>query len=167
MLEWLTVISLIFFGLALLILELIFIPGTTLIGIIGVLSAIFGVYLGYSYFGVTVGSLIFAGTTIATGLAVYRSFKAGTWDKMALKLKIDSKVNEDEKEIFVGQRGITTSALRPAGTAEFHGEFREVRTLGIFLPTKTIIEVIRVENKKIWVEEVKIEEAHEAEVTDN
>ncbi len=156
MLEWLTVISLILFGLALLILELIFIPGTTLIGIIGLLSAIFGIYLGYSYFGVTIGSLIFAGTALATGLAVYRSFKSGTWDKMSLKLKIDSKVNEDEDEILVGQRGVTTSALRPSGTADFNGNLREVRTLGLFLPAKSIVEVIRVERKKIWIEEVKL-----------
>lgn len=88
MLEWLTVISLIIFGLALIILEIIFIPGTTLIGILGILSGIFGLYLGYSYFGFTIGTLITTGSLLVTGLAVYRSFKSGTWDKMALKLNV-------------------------------------------------------------------------------
>ncbi len=161
MLEWLTVISLILFGLILLIIEIIFIPGTTLIGIIGILSAIFGIVLSFSYFGATIGSLILGGTALATALAVYRSFKSGTWEKMSLRLKIDSKVNEDEIPITVGQVGKTTSALRPMGSADFDGEIREVRTLGLFLPPSTLVEVIRVEGKKIWVEELKTQTVNE------
>ena len=35
MIEWMTVISLILFGLALLVAEIIFVPGTTLVGLFG------------------------------------------------------------------------------------------------------------------------------------
>ncbi len=155
MLEWLTVLLLLVFGLILLLLEILFVPGATLIGLLGILSGIFGIYLGYSYFGATVGTFILGGTALIAALAIYRGFKARTWERLTLKLQINSRVNENESVAEVGQRGRTLSALRPMGTAELGGERREVRTFGTFLPANTSVEIVRIEGKKIWVEEVK------------
>src|SRR5438045_1136748 len=55
MAEWLTVISLIFFGLALLVVEIIFVPGTTLVGVIGFVFLLIGVGMSFKYFGSEAG----------------------------------------------------------------------------------------------------------------
>ena len=49
--SWLTVLTLLVVGLVLVIIELIFIPGTTVVGILGFIFSLVGVYLGFSYFG--------------------------------------------------------------------------------------------------------------------
>lgn len=149
--EVIIIATFIIFGLLLLVLEIIFVPGLTLVGAIGFLSSIIGVYLGYSYFGVRVGSFILSATLISMILLLYYAFKSGTWKKFVLKKQMVSKVNENEDTIQVGQRGITTSELRPVGTVNFEGELREASAENVFLPPKTAVKVIRVRGKKIWV----------------
>ena len=50
MMEWITVLALIIFGLCLVVVEIIFVPGTTLVGVMGFLFLVAGVYLGFEYF---------------------------------------------------------------------------------------------------------------------
>jgi len=154
MLEWLTVLALLIFGLALFILEVIFIPGTTVVGIVGFLSSILGVYLSYSYFGTTIGLITMSAAVLFNVGALYYSFKSGLWQKLALKKTISSKVNEDQPQLNLGQKGVTLSALRPMGMAEFMGETREVQTTGKFLDQNTAVEIIKIEGKKIVVQPI-------------
>ncbi|MFT6941450.1 MAG: membrane-bound ClpP family serine protease, partial [Cyclobacteriaceae bacterium] len=51
--DWIIVISLIVFGLGLIIVEVIFVPGTTVVGIAGLIIGTYGVYEAYSSFGTT------------------------------------------------------------------------------------------------------------------
>lgn len=124
---WLVIALLIALGLILVIIEVVFIPGTTVVGIIGVILAVAGVIFGYTEFGSTVGFLILISTAVAMGLLLYYSFRSNSWDKFALKTSIDSKNNEGFLESFsVGEEGICLSTLRPIGKAEFNKRVVEV-----------------------------------------
>lgn len=157
MVEWLAVILLIFFGLGFIIAEIIFVPGTTLLGLFGLIFTIIGVIISYISFGAGIGTivLIVAGT-IGVGALVY-SLKSGVWEKFALKGSIDSKVNEgDKKDLQVGEEGITVSSLRPMGKGEFKDRIYEVTTLGNFLTADTKIRIVSLKNNKIIVEPINL-----------
>ncbi len=50
--------------------------------------------------------------------------------------------------LAVGQEGITLSALRPIGKAEFEDKEFEVKTLGNYLETGTPIKIIAIDKSK-------------------
>ena len=72
--EWLIVIALIAFGLALIIAEIIFVPGTTLVGVLGFGFLILGTGLSFRYFGSETGWVTVGCTAVAAGVVLYYSF---------------------------------------------------------------------------------------------
>src|SRR5690348_7519523 len=110
--EWLTVISLILIGIVLIIVEIIFIPGTTVVGIIGGILTVVGIIFAFSYFGDTTGWIITGSTAVLSGGAFYWSLRSGAWDRFSLKSTIDSRVNViDTETLKVGEEGKAISAL--------------------------------------------------------
>ena len=85
MMEWMTVVSLIVVGLILLIAELIFIPGTTIVGVLGLLFMIAGVYFGFNYFSSNIGMYVLGGTLVTTAITMYYGFKSKAWERFSLK----------------------------------------------------------------------------------
>lgn len=156
MIDWLLIAGFVLFGIALVIVEIIFIPGTTIVGIIGFIMMIFGVYHAYDTFGNETGHIVLAGSAVlGAGLTIY-SFKAGHWERFALKKTIDSKVNEGKIDpLSVGQKGKSLSVCKPVGKAEFDGKEYEVSTLGDYLEQDTEIEIIQIDNQKIYVKPLK------------
>src|SRR5262249_29783941 len=151
--EWLTVSSLIVIGLAILIIEIIFVPGTTIVGLIGFVLMVIGVGLSFKYFGPTVGWMTTSGTTVLSGSIIYLAFKANVWGLFSLKSTIDSKVNEGEtSELKEGAEGTTVSALRPVGKAELGSKIYEVKTLGAYLEPGTRIRIMNIQANQIVVE---------------
>jgi len=155
--EWVTLISLLIAGIVLVIIEIIFVPGTTILGIIGVALMVFGIIIGYSKFGTQAGTIILMSTIVVGGGATILSFRSGVWKRFALTGSIDSKVNEDVKiEHLLGAEGTTLSACRPYGKAEFYDSTYEVKTLGVYLTPGAKVRVSKVEkNHKIYVEQIK------------
>lgn len=155
MVEWITILSLIIVGLALVIAEIIFVPGTTLVGLVGFVLMAVGVGLGFNYFGGSVGWTIAGVTAVASGVILVYAFKANVWGRFSLKSTIDSKVNEGELEgIVAGSEGTTLSALRPMGKAEIQSKTLEVRTLGTYLEAGTRVRVTSVAANQIIVEPI-------------
>jgi len=153
MVEWTTVSSLILFGLLLLIAEIIFVPGTTLVGLVGFVFMAIGVGLSFRYFGAEIGWTIVGGSAVASGLLLYVAFKSNVWTKFALKSSIDSKVNEGYLTgLKPGQEGTALSALRPVGKAELEGKVYEVKTNGEYIETGTRVKIIRITSNQIIVE---------------
>ncbi|MCK5206806.1 MAG: hypothetical protein KAQ79_02260 [Cyclobacteriaceae bacterium] len=155
--DWITVILLIIAGIALMIIEIIFVPGTTILGIIGAALMVFGVIIGYSTFGTQTGTIILVSAVVTGGAITVISFRTGVWKRFALKTAIKSKFNEDIKiEHLLGAEGITLSALRPYGKAEIYNLTYEVKTLGNYLTAGTKIKVTNVDkDHKIFVEPLK------------
>jgi len=157
MLVWIAVISLIVIGLVLIIIEIIFIPGTTIVGIIGLLCVISGLVMTFNHFGSTVGWAATGGTAIISAVVLIYAFKSGVWDKFALHTSIDSKVNQDKPiELNVGDAGIALSALRPIGKGEFNDQVLEVRSLGELVEANSKIKVVKIDNRKIFVEPINL-----------
>lgn len=155
MIEWLTVISLILFGLVLIIAEIIFIPGTTVVGIIGFIFLIMGVGFSFNYFGAETGWVTVGATAVASGAVLYLSFKANVWKRFSLKSAITSKVNEGElSALIVGTEGIAISALRPIGKAELDNKQYEVKTTGEYLDSGKRIRVVKIFMNQIIVEPI-------------
>jgi membrane-bound ClpP family serine protease len=153
--EWSTVISLLAFGLILVVAEIIFVPGTTLVGVIGFCFLIVGVGLSFKYFGSEAGWIIFGSTAVACGGLLYFSFTTNAWSRFSLKGKMDSKVNEGELDnLRVGMEGQTVSALRPIGKAELNNQTVEVKTNGDYLDSGSRIRIIKIISNQIIVESI-------------
>lgn len=152
---WLLIITLLAIGLALIIIELVFIPGTTVVGVLGVIFAIFGIVISYRHFGSDIGFYILMGTLITTCVALFYSFRSGAWTRFSLKSSMDSKVNEGMlSRMEVGEEGKAVTTLRPVGKVEFaNGEY-EVRTVGTYIEKGTLVRIKNIHSNQIFVEPV-------------
>ena len=155
MIEWMTVISLILFGLALLVAEIIFVPGTTLVGLFGFVFLVVGVSLSFNYFGRETGWITVGGSAVTAGVLVYFAFKSNVWGRFSLKSSNKGKVNEGELDgLALGEEGIAMSALRPSGKAELKDKTFEVRTQGSYVDSGTRIRIIKILSNQIIVEPI-------------
>jgi membrane-bound ClpP family serine protease len=153
--EWLTVISLIVVGIVLVVVEIIFVPGTTVVGLLGGLLAVVGVVLSFSYFGNETGWYTLAVTSVLSGGLLYWSLRSRAWERFSLKTTIDGRVNEiDLNSLKTGDEGSAVSALRPMGKAEIGGRLFEVTSLGVYIETGTRIRIVRVSSNQIVVEPI-------------
>jgi membrane-bound ClpP family serine protease len=142
-------------GLVLTILELFFIPGTTIVGFLGLIFSVAGILLAYDQFGNDVGMTVLVTTSIAKVVILYLSFHHGAWWKFSLKSAIESKVNEGlTANLKPGATGKTVSTLRPVGKAEFNNLEYEVKTSGNYLENNVPIRIIQVESNQIVVEPI-------------
>jgi membrane-bound ClpP family serine protease len=152
---WIIIISLLAIGLGLIIVELVFIPGTTVVGLLGLIFTIVGIVISYSHFGNTTGFYILMGTSLTTLVALFFSFRTGAWTRFSLKSSMNSKVNEGMlSTLSVGDEGTTRSALRPMGTAEFGNQQYEVRSLGSFVESGSRIKIVQILSNQIIVEPI-------------
>ena len=155
MLDWFTIILLLTVGIILIVVELIFIPGTTLFGIAGLVLTIIGVVLSFTTFGSGTGILVLSGAFAALGVVLFFSLRSNAWDKLSLKQSSRSRVNDDvPNNVWKGDVGITLSALRPTGKVEFKETVVEVSTLGPYVDAGAKVQVIEVQSNKILVEAV-------------
>lgn len=150
--EVLILAALLLLGIALVIAEIIFVPGTTLVGILGFVCLIGGIYLVYDGFGTKYGHITLIGTGSLIIVLIIYSLKSNTWKGMALDQQITSKVNDgDEFNINEGCIAVTISNLRPIGTIEFENEQFEAESEGEFIDANTTVKVVKINNKQIIV----------------
>ncbi|MEO8475153.1 MAG: NfeD family protein [Chryseolinea sp.] len=153
---WTVIIALLLIGLTLIIIELIFIPGTTVVGLLGLIFAIVGVVVTYVHHGSEIGIIVLAITLSVSLVVLFLSFRSGAWSKFSLKSVIDSKVNEGFlSSINIGDVGVTVSALRPIGKAEFNQKTFEVKTSGSYVDSGQAVKVTQIESYQIVVEPLK------------
>ncbi len=146
---------LILVGIILLIIEVVFIPGTTVVGLLGLIFLIAGVSFSYSHYGSETGFYVLLLSGLAFAFALYWSFRKGAWKKFSLDKSIESRVNEGLAEsLKPGTEGVAVSALRPAGAAEFDGKIFEVTTHGDYLAAGSRIRIVQVQGHTIVVEPV-------------
>ena len=153
--EWLIIIGLMLLGIFLIVAEIIFVPGTTIVGILGFVFSAYCIYLGYDYFGPTIGTLILLAGLVLNVLALVIAFKGRSWERFSLKKTMTSKFNDEFKiNLKEGDKGITLSSLKPIGKALFNDQEIEVRSNGGFINENVEIEVLRIESSKIFVQPV-------------
>ena len=101
---WTLIISLLVIGLALLVIEIVFVPGTTLVGVIGVIFAGTGVLRTFREYGSETGIYMLVGSSAITAAALYLSFRSNAWQRFANNSAIKSKVNEGLRVVIMPMR---------------------------------------------------------------
>jgi len=155
---WIIVLMLI--GFVLMFFEVYFIPGTSFIGIIGILICLVAIFLIFRHFGNLAGylSLIIAVFTVFSLIILGSGNKV--WQRMANQNILSPRANMVEQdEIKPGTTGIAVTNIHPIGTGRFLDTNFIVQTEGEKILKGTPIEVIRVNVAKIIVKPAIINNA--------
>lgn len=151
--EWFSIGLLLFLGIVLMLAELIFIPGTTVVGILGKVFSITGLVLIFKYFGTSTGLITTGGYSILFTIILIYAFRSGTWKKFSLHKKITSRVNEElNYNLNIGDIGITVSALRPSGKVNFNDILIEAKTTGEYVNQGEKVRISKIDFNHIFVE---------------
>ncbi len=149
------VIALLLLGILLILLEIIFVPGTTVVGVGGIILLGIGIFLAYSYLGNTTGHIALGSSVVVVFLSLIFLLKGQTWKKMALDANVEGKsVEQVETMVLVGEKGKTISRLNPSGKALFGDKIIEVTASGEFVDADANVEVTKVEQNSIRVKTV-------------
>ena len=153
--DFLTLFFLLIIGLILILIEILFIPGTTVFGIFGILAIFYSDYLSFQYFGTEFAIVYSIANSILVLFVVIYSLKTNTWKKIALNKIHNVKVENKFDSLKVGDEGKTTSALRPYGKAIFSDKFYEVKSSENFIDENKKIKIINILQDKILVKKIK------------
>ena len=153
--DFLTLFFLLIIGLILILIEILFIPGTTVFGIFGILAIFYSDYLSFQYFGAEFAIVYSIANSILVLFVVIYSLKTNTWKKIALNKIHNVKVENKFDSLKVGDEGKTTSALRPYGKAIFSDKFYEVKSSENFIDENKKIKIINILQDKIIVKKIK------------
>ena len=153
--DFLTLFFLLVIGLILILIEILFIPGTTVFGIFGILAIFYSDYLSFQYFGTEFAIVYSIANSILVLFVVIYSLKTNTWKRIALNKIHNVKVENKFDSLKVGDEGKTTSALRPYGKAIFSDKFYEVKSSENFIDENKKIKIINILQDKIIVKKIK------------
>lgn len=152
--DLLFIILLLVCGMALIVLELVAIPGTTIAGLAGVGLSIWGIYRVFVEYGSFWGGMVIVFDVLVCLILLIFTLKSKVWKRFAQKEEISSKVNEIKTVVNVGDKGKTITRLAPMGTALINNERMEVYTSTSFLDPETEIVVEDVSGSKIRVNKI-------------
>jgi len=142
-------------GLVLVFLELFFVPGHGVPGIVGFILLLVGIYLvGRNYGAIAAAGLFFAAIILIAGsfILFFRS-SASKW--IVLRSPSSSLSVSEELLLKIGARGFCRTPLYPTGKALFVVDGREktidVSTYGEYVEEGKEIEVVKVEGSRVTV----------------
>jgi membrane-bound ClpP family serine protease len=146
------VITFVVLGIAFFILEIFFLPGVSIGGIVGTLFTGAGIWYAFAKIGETAGWIVVAVSVVALALAVVYFIKGKPLDKMALNKELESDNPYNMSNVIVGDKGRTLSRLAPMGKVIVNGEDYEAKVRNGFLDGGVEIEVVGVEGNVLVVE---------------
>lgn len=149
------IISLVVIGIVLMFAEIMIIPGFGVAGILGILSMGGSCYYAFYEYGQAEGFIVLAINLVLIILLLIWALRAKTWKKLALKTNISSKVNVPEVAVAVGDKGTAATRLAPMGNARFGDHSIEVTAMEGMIGAGAQIEVVMIEDQKIYVKECK------------
>src|SRR5687767_13028942 len=121
--DWFIVVALLALGWFLLFLEIFFIPGITVLVVIGALLMAAGIIFSFIHFGVEAGWWTLAGTITVVGASMVIAARTGFWKRLSLNDEITSRMNTFDTELVKpGARGKAVSRIAPSGTAMFENK---------------------------------------------
>ena len=154
---WVYAIGMLILGFALILLEILVIPGINIFGILGFATVCVGVAFAYDRLGtgaaVGVGLVAVAGTAALVWLMV----RNRAWQRLVLDSETDRASGFDTAPAglagLVSESGVAQTPLRPSGRAQFGEQFVDVVTEGDFIDSGTRIEVLSVNGNRVVVQE--------------
>jgi membrane-bound ClpP family serine protease len=140
------IILMILAGLVLFLLELLVIPGVSIAGIGALILMGVSVYLAFSLFGSTAGTLVLLSVLVSMGAVIALTFRSKTWHRVSLHTQVKSKANEVSIfGIAPGDTGMSVTRLGPVGMVQI-GEHRvEGHSEGPFIDQQRPVVVVSVE----------------------
>ena len=150
--EILVLSTLLLIGLTLLVVEIIFIPGTTVVGIFGFLVSLAGLAFAFLNFEYSVAIWITGVTLVINFAAVWYGFSSGIWKKFSLKSTQSGGAFDGRTDgLEVGMKGLAVSDIKPYGKASFNEIWVEVKSESGFIEVNTPVTIKKIENNKISV----------------
>lgn len=149
------VIFLVLLGLFFLVAELVFLPGAALGVILSLASYAAATYFAFVRIGM-VGGFITLGIIIVLSLiATIISLRAKTWQRFALKNKVEGQsMQTPAEEVKIGDCGVTISRLSPMGKVMIGGKEYEAKSAEAYIDQRTEVTVIGFENFTIIVKSI-------------
>ncbi|MFZ9188115.1 MAG: NfeD family protein [Algoriphagus sp.] len=150
--EILVLSTLLLIGLILLIVEILFIPGTTVVGIFGFLVSLAGLAFAFLNFEYSVAIWITGVTLVINFAAVWYGFSSGIWKRFSLKSTQSGGAFDGRTDgLEVGMKGLAVSDIKPYGKASFNEIWVEVKSESGFIEVNTPVTITKIENNKISV----------------
>ena len=149
------VIFLVLLGLFFLVAELVFLPGAALGVILSLASYAAATYFAFVRIGM-VGAFITLGIILLLSLiATIISLRAKTWQRLALKNKVEGQsMQTPAEEVKIGDCGVTISRLSPMGKVLIGGKEYEAKSNEAYIDQRTEVTVIGFENFTIIVKSI-------------
>lgn len=152
------IITLILVGLVLIFAEILLIPGVGVAGVLGILSMGGSCFYAFYEYDNTTGAIVTAINVVLIVALTVWILRAKTWKKMSLETNIDSKAVSSEASVLaLGDRGKTLTRLAPMGSARFGDYVVEVKALEGMLDPNVDVEVVLIEDNRIYVNTVSEE----------
>lgn len=147
------ILFLLLLGDLLILAELLIIPGTIFTGLLGLGSIVWSCYLAHVNISPTSSIIIFIVNIVVLAIATIFLLRAKTWRKLSLDTKIEGHVDNkpEDKGLYVGQQGQTSTRLSPIGKAEFGGNTVEVISENGVIDPKTQVVITKIEDNKVFV----------------
>lgn len=145
------VITFIVLGTAFFVLEIFFLPGVSIGGIVGTLFTGAGIWYAFAKLGITAGWIVVVVSVLVLLFAIIYFIKGKPLDKMALDKELESNNFYDMSKVAVGDTGITLSRLAPMGKVLIKGEEYEAKFCEGFLDRAVDIEVIDIDGNVVIV----------------
>jgi len=144
--------SLLIIGLLLVLIEIIFVPGATVVGLLGIVFSALAVIYAFITFGESTGWYVFGGTVLGNLSILVVGFRSNVWQRFSLKDTMVSRSHDDRLlGLEVGQKGRTISDLKPYGKAMFNDKIFEVKSEMGFLSPNTEVYIYKLENNRIII----------------
>lgn len=150
------IIALIFLavGLILLLIEIKFVPGMGLIGVLAVGIIAYGAYLAMAHYEPITASAIIGGAGLATAALIILAVRSKTAGKLVLGSAQQGQPSDlpDQSAELVGKSGVTVTDLRPVGVARIDGRRMDVvADDGAYIHADEAITVVRIRQNSIIV----------------
>lgn len=143
---------LILLGALLLTLEVVFIPGFGLTGIMGALALLGAVAYSFIFINALAGWIALAIVVLVLVVLILWAIYGKTIDKMSLQKNIDSTVKNPETEtVKIGDTGVAITRLALVGEVDFNGHIVEAVSSDGFIEEKTAVTVVRMSGGSIFV----------------
>lgn len=150
----LVLVSLLLIGLVLLLAEVLFVPGTTVVGILGFVVSFVGIVYAFISFDATVAWWVTGIAVMLNLAAIVYGFSSGVWNRFSLKSAIQGGAFDGRTDgLQVGFPGTAISDLKPIGKATFDDKIYEVKSADGFISVGTEVTIIKIENNIILVKQ--------------
>ncbi len=142
---------LILFGVLLIVLEILIVPGF-IVGIAGAVFVVMGIGWTWNVYGASAGIAAGIASVLLAALAIWSALRTSFWRRFSLQDKLEGKMNViDENLVKPGDHGEAVSSLRPMGTVRVNGIRYEGATEGQMVPPNYPVIVQRIEGNKLIV----------------